>query len=226
MRREVLRILIIAEDPADFALIRDLLVQSRPNAAHHIDGCYSLREAKHHLTQTQYDLLLISEIVRGTTGPEILARLRTTHKMAPAVLLADHWNERTMRQAFSAGATDYLHKRTLTFAKLWSAIRAGVSLPYKENRSREAEEQLRKLSRAVEQSGDLVIITDRDGVIEYVNPAFRALTGYSSQEVLGRKPNLLKSGLQDHAYYKKLWETVLSGNVFRGVLANKKRMAS
>jgi two-component system, cell cycle sensor histidine kinase and response regulator CckA len=223
MRREVLRILIIAEDPADFALIRDLLVHSRPNAAHRIDGCYSLSEAKHHLTKGQYDLLLISEIVRGTTGPEILATLRKTHKMPPAVLLAEHWNERAMRQAFSAGATDYLHKRTLTFAKLCSAIRAGVCLPYKENRSHEAEDQLRKLSRAVEQSGDLVIITDRDGVIEYVNPAFRALTGYSSQEVLGRKPNLLKSGLQDRAYYKKLWETVVSGNVFRGVLANKKK---
>jgi PAS domain S-box-containing protein len=223
MPREALRILIIAEGPDDFSLIRDLLVHSRPNAAHHIDGCYSLPEAERHLAKAHYDLLLISEIVRGATGPEVLASLRKTHKVPPAVLLAEHWNERTMRQAFTAGATDYLHKRTLTFAKLCSAIRAGVCLPYKENRSHEAEDQLRKLSRAVEQSGDLVIITDRSGVIEYVNPAFRALTGYASEEVLGRKPDLLKSGLQDRAYYKKLWETVLSGNVFRGVLANKKK---
>ena len=223
MPREALRILIIAEGADDFSLIRDLLAHSRPNAAHHIDGCYSLPDAEHHLAKAHYDLLLISEIVRGATGPEVLASLRKGRKVPPAVLLAEHWNERTMRQAFSAGATDYLHKRTLTFAKLCSAIRAGVCLPYNESRSHEAEDQLRKLSRAVEQSGDLVIITDRSGVIEYVNPAFRALTGYSSEEVLGRKPNLLKSGQQDLAYYKKLWDTVLSGNVFRGILANKKK---
>ena len=173
MRREALRILIIAEDPDDFALIRDLLVHSRPNAAHHIDGCYSVPDAEHHLAKTPYDLLLISEIVRGTSGAEVLATLRKTHKVPPAVLLAEHWNERTMRQAFSAGATDYLHKRTLSFAKLCSAIRAGVCLPYKESRNREAEDQLRKLSRAVEQSGDLVIITDRTGVIEMLIRLFR-----------------------------------------------------
>jgi two-component system, cell cycle sensor histidine kinase and response regulator CckA len=223
MRRQALRILLIAEGANDCALVRELLAHSRPNAAHHVDGCYSLPEAEHHLAKAPYDLLLISEVVQGMSGPEVLSGLRRTRKVPPAVLLAEHWNERTMRQAFSAGATDYLHKRTLTFSKLCSAIRAGVCLPYKENRSREAEDQLRKLSRAVEQSGDLVIITDRNGIIEYVNPAFQTLTGYTSEEVLGRKPNLLKSGQQDASYYKALWETVLSGNVFRGVLANKKK---
>lgn len=222
MRRQALRILLIAERADDLALVRDLLAHSRPNAAHHIDGCYSLSAAELHLAKAHYDLLLISEVVQGMSGPDVLSALRKIHKVPPAVLLTEHWNERTMRQAFSAGATDYLHKRTLTFSKLCSAIRAGICLPYK-NRSREAEDQLRKLSRAVEQSGDLVIITDRNGIIEYVNPAFQTLTGYSSQEVLGRKPNLLKSGQQGPPYYKALWETVLSGNVFRGVLANKKK---
>ena len=223
VRRESLKILVIAEDAADFGLIRDLLAHSRPNAAHRVDSCYSLPEAEHYLAKSRCDLLLISEMVRGMSGPELLSKLRKTHAIPPAVLLAEHWNERTMRQAFSAGATDYLHKRTLTFSKLCSAIRAGVCLPYKESPNRHTEDQLRKLSRAVEQSADLVVITDKTGTIEYINPAFEALTGYSCAEVLGRKPSLLKSGQQDASFYKSLWETILSGNVFRGVLANKKK---
>ena len=87
----------------------------------------------------------------------------------------------------------------------------------------EAEDSLRKLSRAVEQSADLVVITDRSGIIEYVNPAFERLTGYSREEVIGRNPRILKSGQQSSELYRDLWETILSGNVFRGVLVNQKK---
>ena len=223
MSRGVHRILVMAEDKNDFFLIRRLLQQSRPNLAENIAGCYSLAEAEQHLASATYDLLLISENVQGMAAPELLASLRKDQKTPPAVLLADHWTDLAMHQAFSAGAADYLHKRTLTYEKLCSAIRAGVSLPYRSHNHQDAEDQLRKLSRAVEQSADLVVITDREGNIEYTNPAFELLTGYSREEVLGRRPNLLKSGQQDSAFYKSLWETILSGNIFRGVLANKKK---
>jgi len=82
---------------------------------------------------------------------------------------------------------------------------------------------LRKVSRAVERSADLVIITDRAGVIEYVNPAFESLTGYSRKEAIGRTPRILKSGQQSSELYRELWETILAGEVFRGVLVNRKK---
>jgi len=68
-----------------------------------------------------------------------------------------------------------------------------------------------------------VIITDRGGVIEYVNPAFEALTGYSREESVGRTPRILKSDQQTASLYQELWETILAGNVFRGVLVNRKK---
>lgn len=88
---------------------------------------------------------------------------------------------------------------------------------------KEAEEQLRKLSRAVEQSPVSVLITNLDGDIEYVNPKFTDLTGYSREEILGKNPRILKSGLTSPEKYRELWTTVLSGNEWRGVIANKKK---
>jgi two-component system cell cycle sensor histidine kinase/response regulator CckA len=75
----------------------------------------------------------------------------------------------------------------------------------------------------VEQSADLVIITDRSGVIEYVNPAFEALTGYSRKQAIGRTPRMLKSGHQSSELYHDLWQTILAGNVFRGIMINRKK---
>lgn len=88
---------------------------------------------------------------------------------------------------------------------------------------RRAEERLVKLSRVVEQTADSVAITNRDGVIEYVNPAFEQLTGYRKEEAVGQTPRINKSGKHDQAYYANLWQTVLAGKVFRGTLVNRKK---
>lgn len=85
------------------------------------------------------------------------------------------------------------------------------------------EENLRKLSQAVEQSPATVIITDTEGNIEYVNPKFCELTGYSCEEVLGQNPRILKSGDKSPEEYKDLWDTITSGREWRGEFHNKKK---
>ena len=86
-----------------------------------------------------------------------------------------------------------------------------------------AENQLQKLSVAVEQSPAIVVITDPEGNIEYVNPAFTLVTGYSTEEATGQNPRILKSGLMPPSVYEELWKTILSGNVWYGELQNKKK---
>ena len=86
-----------------------------------------------------------------------------------------------------------------------------------------AQELSQRLSNAVEQAADSVFITDRAGVIEYVNPAFEATTGYSRSEATGRTPTLLKSGLQPPAYYANLWTTITGGQPFKGTVINRKK---
>ncbi len=88
---------------------------------------------------------------------------------------------------------------------------------------KKAEEQLRKLTRAVEQSPALVIITDIDGTIEYVNPKFTEVTGYTREEAIGQNPRFLKSGKHPPEFYKELWDTIKSGNEWRGDFVNKKK---
>jgi len=86
-----------------------------------------------------------------------------------------------------------------------------------------SEELVRRLSSAVEQTADAVFITDRKGNILYVNPGFEAITGYASEEALGKTPRILKSGKHDLAYYRKLWATALAGEVFRSTAINRRK---
>lgn len=88
---------------------------------------------------------------------------------------------------------------------------------------KQAEEELRKLSRAVEQSANAIVITDLEGRIEFVNPAFSQSTGYFPLEVLGKTPRILKSGHQTCEAYHELWERISRGEVWQGELLNKKK---
>ncbi len=81
----------------------------------------------------------------------------------------------------------------------------------------------RQLANAVEQTADTVLITDRAGAIQYVNPAFERTTGYSAEEVLGQTPRILKSDEHSPEFYQQLWATLLSGDVFRCIVVNRKK---
>lgn len=88
---------------------------------------------------------------------------------------------------------------------------------------KKTEEQLRKLWRAVEQSASSIVITDRDGTINYVNPSFCRLSGYAVSEIIGKNPRILKSGKVAAKVYQDMWETILAGKWWRGELINRKK---
>ncbi len=93
-------------------------------------------------------------------------------------------------------------------------------------RRKEVEESLRKLWRAIEHSAHGVVITDAQGVIEYVNPAFTAMTGYTAAEAIGKKPSILRSGYHDDEFYANLWRTIRSGQVWQGEFVNRRKDGS
>ncbi|MBF0339137.1 MAG: PAS domain S-box protein, partial [Nitrospirae bacterium] len=85
------------------------------------------------------------------------------------------------------------------------------------------EREKQKLFNAIEQSAESVVITDRNGRIEYVNPAFERGTGYTRAEAIGKTPRILKSGKQTKEFYKQMWATIIDGSVWHGEVINKRK---
>ena len=90
----------------------------------------------------------------------------------------------------------------------------------------ESQIEMAKLSSAIEQTADSVMITDSNGNIEYVNSGFESTTGYTREEVIGKRPSILNSSVHDGKFYNNLWTTISKGNVFREVLINRKKDGS
>ena len=88
---------------------------------------------------------------------------------------------------------------------------------------RKIEDERTRLAAAVDQASELIFITDTDGIIQYVNPSFENVTGYSRAEAVGQKPSLLKSGKHDSAFYAALWATITGGTVWKGRIVNRKK---
>jgi nitrogen fixation negative regulator NifL len=91
---------------------------------------------------------------------------------------------------------------------------------------KQTEERIRLQSAALEAAANAVVITGRDGTILWTNPAFTQLTGYTSEEVLGKNPRVLKSGAHGESFYRNLWDTVASGQVWRGEVTNRRKDGS
>jgi PAS domain S-box-containing protein len=85
---------------------------------------------------------------------------------------------------------------------------------------------LHRLLSAIEHISESVVITDTEGVIQYVNPAFERISGFTAEEAVGRNPKFLKSGEQDKAFYHQLWQTILTGDTWQGRLTNLKKDGS
>jgi len=88
---------------------------------------------------------------------------------------------------------------------------------------KQAEIQIRKLSRVVEQSPNIIVMTDTDGILEYVNPKFTQVTGYTFEEALGKTPRILKSCETPQEVYNQLWKTITSGREWKGEFYNRKK---
>lgn len=97
----------------------------------------------------------------------------------------------------------------------------GVRTDITKQRNREGD--LRKLKMAIEQSRNSIIITDKDGIIEYANPHFTHITGYSKEEALGKNPSFLSSGREPETKFLDLWDTVLHGEVWQGRIENRRK---
>jgi two-component system cell cycle sensor histidine kinase/response regulator CckA len=214
--------LLLVGDDDHFGYLRDLLSRAGdPRLG--LDHAHTAEEAIVRLGQTTYDLLLYEYKSGESAAMRLLHELRQNGLGAPAIFLSDHMDESALDASPNSGLDELAPAASSHKPGNRGAIQHAVEEYRTEQQRQKAEDTLRKLWRAVEQSADLVMITDREGVIEYVNPAFESLTGYSPAELMGQTPRVLKSGQQSSEIYKELWQTILSGNVYRCTMVNRKK---
>ena len=103
---------------------------------------------------------------------------------------------------------------------------AAVGIVLDTTKKRQLDEIRVRLATAVEQAAEAIVVTDTEGTIRYVNPAFERITGYTADEAIGNNPRLLKSGEHDRKYYENLWETISGGQVWTGGFTNKRKDGS
>ena len=167
----------------------------------------------------------------GWSGPEALGRRGVDLGLWMDAQEANRLRETLLRDGEATGVEFTLRRKNgQTFEGLASArvvTIGGQELQLtviRDITARKAMElSLRKASRAMEQSPLVILITDLEGNIEYVNPAFTTVTGYPAQEVLGRNPRLLKSGQTPPEAYVAMWRTISTGGTWEGEFANRRK---
>jgi two-component system cell cycle sensor histidine kinase/response regulator CckA len=219
----VLRVLLVGNQEEDFFLIREILDRNQDALPAELDHACSLEEAKTMLQRGDYGLILFEHETGDAAATKLLAEFLHSRGAMPFILLTEHADEKAVAEIIQAGAYDCVERSQLTGANLVRTIRCALSLHSMQQKRQVAEQSLRKLSCAVEQSADAIFITTSAGIIEYVNPAFAALTGYSPEEVTGKTSSILKSGQQAPVIYRELWETIRSGSDCRNIVVNRKK---
>jgi PAS domain S-box-containing protein len=139
-----------------------------------------------------------------------------------AVMTTGERREMECRLQRKDGEWIWLHNRAIGCYER-EGVRYVVGLISDISERKRAEAENNRLAAALSQAGEGIVITDFEGTIQYVNPAFSQITGYSAAEVIGRNPRMLKSGRQDPAYYSKLWQTIRDGHVWEGELVNRRK---
>ncbi|MBD3274732.1 MAG: PAS domain-containing protein, partial [Candidatus Marinimicrobia bacterium] len=130
----------------------------------------------------------------------------TDSKKMYGMMVIEHWSE---QQTFEGWSMDII-------SKLKEQI--GLAIAHKKQQA-----QAQHLSSYVEQTQDAMLVTDKDGTIQFVNESFARFTGFDPKDIIGKKPSVLQSGAYDKGFYKTLWQTILTGKPVRDEVLNRKR---
>ncbi|MCA1755932.1 MAG: response regulator [Bacteroidales bacterium] len=214
-----IKILFVEDLPSDVELALRVIARENIPFTHIVaDTEDKFREA---LENFRPDIVVSDYSMPAFDGMSALKITLASGYNIPFVMLTGSMNEETAVECMKAGANDYVIKEHIN--RLPYAIIEAIE----NNRIRierdQAEKTLRLLSRSVDQSPVSIVITDSNGMIEYVNPTFSVLTGYSFDESIGKKTNIVKSGQHPEDIYRNLWDTITQGHDWSGELINKKK---
>lgn len=186
---------------------------------------YILLGDSHDILTSEYDCLIVDRRSLLTHRKSLIERKEREDLVLPIILIVEESEERRIRRELRQDHSD-----------LYALVNAVVSMPIPEYRFADRIDtllQTREQSRTIvtqrnqlqtirdEHAGHGVVITDREGRIQYVNTAFEQQSGYTKEEVIGKTPGILQSGKHDDSFYEDMWETILAGEVWHGEVINQ-----
>ena len=223
----VTRILIVDDTPANIELLLGALEDD-----YELSFATSGRQALALLQTPELpDLILLDVMMPEMDGYEVNATLkqdpRTRH--IPVIFITAKTDIMSETRALTDGAVDFIHKPINTDV-LRARVRVHVMLQQRTQALqqslldiRHAQEQLRIQSMALAQSPTSIVITDVNGIIQYVNPYFVEESGYSAAEAIGQNPRILNSGLTEKSVFEDMWHHLVAGEPWTGELINRRK---
>lgn len=202
--------------------IRVAIRYTLQKAGYDVTVAESGEEAIGKLTDNHFDIVVTDLIMEGMDGIEVLKKALSLCPDILVTIITGHGSLPSAVDALRLGAFDYMLKPCSNDELLFRMGKCVEKLE-SQRKLKEKNLQILKLSKAAEQSPATIMITDAQGIIEYVNPYFAQLTGYTPEEAIGKNPRFLKSGEHSQDFYKGLWDTITSGKLWRGEFHNKKK---
>jgi PAS domain S-box-containing protein len=214
-----IKILHLEDDPNDALLLQTVLRKSKIRFEYYLAD----NEDAYHsfLTNNKFDIILSDYNLPDYSGNDALKWAREKYPHIPFIFVSGVMGEEAAIESLLNGATDYVLKNKME--RLGLAVTRAIKEKGEQEARLKAEKEVLKLSRAVEQSPNSVIITDTSGRIEYANPNAEVMTGFSGTELIGANPRIFSSGRTPKAIYESLWKTILAGDVWQGEILNKKK---
>ena len=192
---------------------------------------YRLPDEMESVTETDCDLYIVDQTAFRRHRDE-LDSIKTAAEPAllPVLLLVSEWESEVVRRDRGeiadnvlVATVDEIVSTPIRQVELEWRMQALLRLRTQSLELQKKQERLRLFRRAAEAAGNAIYITNTNGVIQYVNPAFEEITGYSRGEVLGETPGLLNSGEMPEGFYETVWETVSAGDVWEGEVVDRRR---
>lgn len=214
-----IRVLLVEDEAGDAHLVKMKLGQAQ-SGHFEVTWAQSLGEAQQCLAASPFDVMMLDLSLPDSEGLATVHSARVMAMNIPIVVLSGRGDTDFALTVLEAGAVDYMVKGDFGYDGLARVIRYALLRTEMESRNN-------LLIAALEAAANGIVITDKNAVVIWANTAFSRLTGYSSEEAVGNKPNeLIKSGLQNEAFYRSMWADLLEGQHWRGELINKRKNGS
>lgn len=211
---QYIHVLLVEDEISDAHLVKSVLKQNQ-EITFDVTWVESLALAKKALSENDFDVMLLDLSLSDSEGLKTVEIARKMASNLPIVVLTGCSDTNFALTVLKAGANDYMVKGDFGFDGLTRVIRYALLRV-------EMETHNNLLVAALDAAANAIVITNKEGYIKWINPAFSHLTGYSKEEAIGKRPSdLVKSGVQDVRFYQDMWAKLLAGEHWRGEIINK-----